>query len=167
MNIKRIVQGVLLTIPILLGSAYAQTDRAGEIIDWSVVSGGAELSSSPSYFLSGTVGQVAVGSVKSANHAALQGFLQDFGTFFVCNCKPGEVTEDDYINVLDIIAIVDYKFRGGPAPEPYALCNGDPNCDCIVNVLDIIRLVDYKFREGDEPCSCHDWVEACGLPVVK
>ncbi len=84
---------------------------------------------------------------------------------FICDCVPGEVNAIDPINVLDIVYMVNYKFKSGPTPQPYTICSGDADCNCIVNILDILLLVNYKFKGGPPPCNCEDWVGGCGAPL--
>ncbi len=163
----KVISIAFVSIFLWCGMSIAADIRAAENIDWEVVSGGAGVSSCPNYFLIGTIGQTAAGPVTSGDYGTNQGYVQDFGQFFVCDCIPGNFNEDGYINVVDIIDLIDYKFREGPPPHPYAVCNGDADCNCIVNVIDIMLLINYKFREGDPPCGCSDWVSACGVPVVK
>ncbi len=66
---------------------------------------------------------------------------------YVC----GDANDDEIVNILDILYLIDYKFRGGPAPIP--VLSGDVNLDGLVNVLDIIYLIDFKFKNGPAPCS--------------
>ncbi len=61
----------------------------------------------------------------------------------------GDVTGDGLINVLDVIFLVNYKFKGGAAPDPLSAADVDMNQD--VNILDIILLVNYKFKDGPAP----------------
>ena len=61
----------------------------------------------------------------------------------------GDFDDNGYINILDIIFLVEYKFKGGPAPDPPE--SGDVNSDGLVNILDIIALIEYKFKGGPEP----------------
>ncbi len=64
---------------------------------------------------------------------------------YVC----GDVDNNDEINILDIIFLVDYKFKNGPAPdEPKS---ADVNGDGLANVLDIVYLINYKFKDGPYP----------------
>ena len=84
---------------------------------------------------------------------------------FNCDCIPGEADAIDPTNILDIIHLINYKFKSGPEPIPYAICSGDVNCDCIMNILDIISLIDFKFKSGPAPCVCEDWVNNCGAPL--
>ncbi len=61
----------------------------------------------------------------------------------------GDVNSDYLVNVLDIIFLIDYKFKDGPAPDP--LISADVNHDGLINVLDIIYLIDFKYGDGPEP----------------
>ena len=58
----------------------------------------------------------------------------------------GDVNDDDQINILDIIFIIDYRYKSGPPPDPYD--NGDVNSDGNVNILDIIYLINYLYKSG-------------------
>ncbi len=63
----------------------------------------------------------------------------------------GDCNRDGVVNILDIIYLIDCKFKGGPCPEPPGA--GDANCNLTVNIIDIIYLIDYKFKGGPAPCS--------------
>ncbi len=67
----------------------------------------------------------------------------------------GDLNYDGAVNVLDILALIDYKLNGignpGFFPWEIADCNGDG----IVNILDIIYLINYKFKGGPAP-NCPD-----------
>lgn len=62
----------------------------------------------------------------------------------------GDVDRNEVINLLDILYLIDFKFKDGP--EPYPLYAADANCDLTVNLLDILYLIDFKFKEGPAPC---------------
>ncbi len=83
----------------------------------------------------------------------------------VCDCRPGDANDDGVANVGDVVYIIAYVFKGGPAPQPYELCSGDPNADCGGGVGDAVYLIGYVFKGGPPPCSCEDWVTACGMPI--
>jgi len=59
----------------------------------------------------------------------------------------GDVNNDGSVDVADLTYLVDYLFRGGPAPIPWK-CVGDFNGDGSVDVSDLSYLVDYLFRGG-------------------
>ncbi len=61
----------------------------------------------------------------------------------------GDIDGNRTINILDIVYMVNYKFKGGPAPTP--LFSGDMDGNCTINILDIVYLVYYKFKTGPEP----------------
>lgn len=63
----------------------------------------------------------------------------------------GDVDESQQVDVLDIIYLINYKFKDGPPPNEPA--SADVNLDTHVDVLDIIYLIDYKFKGGPEPCA--------------
>ncbi len=64
---------------------------------------------------------------------------------FVC----GDADNDGKVDVLDIIYLISFKFKGGTPPELMIAC--DVNSDGNVDVLDIIYLITYKFKGGPAP----------------
>jgi len=58
----------------------------------------------------------------------------------------GDVNGDQSVNLLDILFLIDYKFKNGPAPDPIEAA--DVNGDLKVDLLDILYLIDYKFKQG-------------------
>jgi hypothetical protein len=102
----------------------------------------------------------------------------------VCDCRPGDADGTLPIDILDIVHLIDWKFKGCPPeapigtcppPTPYPVCSGDADCNCIMDILDIVLMIDYKFKECPPesgipcppPCSCEDWVSQCGYPIYK
>ncbi len=73
------------------------------------------------------------------------------GTVKITGHKAGDLNYDGQVNVLDIMFLVDYKFRAGPPPEPLEAADFD--CDERVNVLDVLYLIDFEYRDGPEPMS--------------
>ena len=55
-------------------------------------------------------------------------------------------------NILDLVFLVDYIFRGGGFPSCFK--EADLNADCAVNILDLTSQVDYIFRGGAGPGPC-------------
>lgn len=82
-----------------------------------------------------------------------------------CDCDPGNADGNDVINILDVTYLINYIYRGGPAPTPYAICAGDPSGNCVVNILDITHLINFLYKGGVPPTSCQDWVSSCGSPL--
>lgn len=61
----------------------------------------------------------------------------------------GDANGDDQVNVADAVYLINYVFKGGPAPDP--LANGDANCDGQVNVGDAVYIINFVFNGGPAP----------------
>jgi len=89
------------------------------------------------------------------------------GAAEICDCIPGDPNNDGYVNVADIVYIIAYVFKGGPAPTPYPICSGDHNGDCVVDVGDAVAGIGYVFKGSLPPPTCEVWVSVCGWPLRK
>jgi len=161
------IVGIILIffIPVIVLQA---DDKAGEEINWQVISSGGTSGSSTSYFLSGTVAQTAVSSGTSSNYILNHGYWQDFeGSGGPCDCEPGNCNGDETINIFDITYIISYLYLEGDAPIPYELCSADANADCTCNIFDITFIISYLYLSGPPPATCEEWVTACGQPLRK
>jgi hypothetical protein len=69
-----------------------------------------------------------------------------------CCLVRGDVNHSGAVNVADISYLVDFLFRGGPAPP--CLPEADVNGSGDANVSDLSYLVDYLFRGGPAPVPC-------------
>jgi hypothetical protein len=124
-------------------------------IKWQIIcSGGGCGASSPQlvfldfqvYFgLCGSLGQVAVGQGTSPSFGINQGFWQENLSGFV----RGDCNGDGVVGPADVVYLLNYLFRAGPAPDP--LWVGDCNCNDIVGPEDIVFLINYLFRGGPVP----------------
>jgi len=63
----------------------------------------------------------------------------------------GDANADGVINSADVVYLINYLFKGGPAPQP--LEAGDVNFDEIINSADVVYLINYLFKGGPPP-SC-------------
>lgn len=70
-----------------------------------------------------------------------------------CTAAPtyicGDTNGDGAINVGDVVYLVAYLYRNGPAPNPSDA--GDANCDGAINVGDVVYLVSYLYKGGPPP----------------
>ncbi|MCP4631839.1 MAG: hypothetical protein GY855_02855 [candidate division Zixibacteria bacterium] len=64
---------------------------------------------------------------------------------FLC----GDLNDDENIDILDIVYLINYKYKGGPPPDP--LESADVNYDEEINILDIVYLINFKYKAGDDP----------------
>ena len=63
----------------------------------------------------------------------------------------GDVNADGMTDVGDVVFLINYLFKSGPAPSP--LPAGDATCDGNVDVGDVVYLINYLFKGGPPP-SC-------------
>jgi len=70
-------------------------------------------------------------------------------TFTFSTATIGDADGDGNINVADAVFLINYIFKGGPAPDP--LFVGDANCDNDVNLADAVYIVNFVFNNGPEP----------------
>ena len=70
--------------------------------------------------------------------------------WMVLEYQCGDANGDDQINLADPVFVINYIFKGGPAPDP--LASGDANCDGPVNLADAVYVINYVFKGGPQPC---------------
>jgi len=64
------------------------------------------------------------------------------------NC--GDVDGKPGINILDVIFLINYKYKDGRlAPSPLVLGNADGILP--INILDVVYLIDNIYKDGPEP----------------
>ena len=61
----------------------------------------------------------------------------------------GDTNGDGIIDLGDLVYLINFLYKGGPAPDPLTV--GDCNCDGVVDVGDVIFLINYLFRDGPSP----------------
>ncbi|MCP4634234.1 MAG: hypothetical protein GY855_15015, partial [candidate division Zixibacteria bacterium] len=77
----------------------------------------------------------------------LEGWYID--DFTITNSVCGDAEQDGLINILDIVFLINYKYKDGPAPFPLGI--GDVNHDTEIDILDIVYLVNSVYKNGPEP----------------
>jgi len=61
---------------------------------------------------------------------------------------PGDANFDGHTTISDVVWLINYLFKGGPAPS--YLLSGDVNTDGETTVADVIYFINYLFKGG--PC---------------
>jgi hypothetical protein len=146
-----IVIFMLLTI---IASAENSDNRAGEEINWQVISSGGTEGSSTNYGLKGTVSQTAVDQGNSTNYKLKHGFWQIFSAGGgPCLGLCGDANNDGGVNISDAVWVTNYVFIGGGEPIPVLAC-GDANTDGGVNISDAVWITNYVFIGGGPPSTC-------------
>ena len=95
------------------------------------------------------VGVDGSGNVSIAGGSYSSQTLWDYVTIRYFQVLRGDTNGDWVIDVGDVVYLVSYLYRGGPAPEYVVV--GDCNCDEIVNVGDVVFLISYLFKGGNPP----------------
>ena len=69
-------------------------------------------------------------------------------------CTQGDLTNDDDVNVLDVVSMVNIILQLPSEDDPWNfwLCAGDLNGDGTINVLDVISLVNIILNPLSEDC---------------
>jgi CubicO group peptidase (beta-lactamase class C family) len=78
-----------------------------------------------------------------------QGDADQDGTGDVCEYICGDADGDSSMNMLDILYLIAYLYKGGPTPDP--LESADVDSSSSVNMLDILYLIAYLYKGGPEP----------------
>ncbi len=94
-----------------------------------------------------TLGQMNNSGFVMAGESADHNFLMyiDPPPAFIC----GDVNADQSVDALDVTYLINYLFKGGPAPNP--LESADTNNDGHVNALDVTMLINYLYKHGSPP----------------
>ncbi len=61
----------------------------------------------------------------------------------------GDATGDGSVNILDVVFIVNYKYKSGPAPYP--LNGSDVDSSGSINILDVVYVINFKYKSGPAP----------------
>lgn len=64
----------------------------------------------------------------------------------------GDVFVDGIVNILDIVYLINYKYKGGPAPNP--IISGNADGVLPVDILDIVWLINYKYKQPSPAPVC-------------
>ncbi len=77
----------------------------------------------------------------------------------------GDASDDNFVNIVDIVYLISHKFRGGPAPSIPEAAN--VNCSNGVNILDIVYMIDYMFHGGPPFNCCPLGTVSANIPVFN
>lgn len=65
------------------------------------------------------------------------------------SCLCGDADLDGFVNILDVVYIINFKYKDGPAPS-FQNCS-DVNNDDGINILDVVYIINFKYKGGPEP----------------
>jgi len=58
----------------------------------------------------------------------------------------GDLDSDGQLSILDLVFLINMKYKDGPAPDVYRY--GDVNGDGAIDILDIVYLINYLYKDG-------------------
>jgi hypothetical protein len=73
----------------------------------------------------------------------------------------GDVNNNGVVNLGDVVYLIAYLYKSGPAPVP-SLCVGDVNNNNAVDLGDLVYLITYLYKGGPAPdpnCCNPPWVK--------
>ncbi|MCP4703315.1 MAG: hypothetical protein GY865_01795, partial [candidate division Zixibacteria bacterium] len=65
--------------------------------------------------------------------------------FYPC----GDINEDELVNILDVVLLINYIYKGGSDPAPMRNAYIDDNPE--IDILDIVFLINNIYKEGPQP----------------
>lgn len=94
-------------------------------------------------------------AIISGNYLSYSSILGDYvpdfqiGGIYVVEPLWGDANRDGNVSVSDVVYLINYLFKGGPAPNPLNIA--DANCDGDISVSDAVYLINYLFKGGPPP----------------
>ncbi len=61
----------------------------------------------------------------------------------------GDINGDLKIDILDIVYLINFKYKAGPPPDPQI--SADFNQDGEINILDVVYLINFLYKGGPLP----------------
>lgn len=77
-------------------------------------------------------------------------YIDDFQIVGAKSGFCGDANGDLGVSVADVVYLVNYVFKSGPAPNP--LWTGDCNQNGDIDIVDAVYLTNYLFKSGPPPC---------------
>jgi len=119
--------------------------RQGYLIVTDVLDGFGGESESDNYKIPVNSGgqPVSGGISESDNYEVRTGYVH--ATYV----KRGDVNADGLIDLGDLLHLISYLYKGGPAACPKEA--GDVNCDGVTDLGDILFVISYLYKGGPSP----------------
>jgi hypothetical protein len=73
------------------------------------------------------------------------------GGLILLQSVPGDASNDSLVNLGDIVFVISYLYKNGPAP--CVMESADVNGDCQVDLGDVVYLIGFLYRGGPPPAQ--------------
>jgi uncharacterized delta-60 repeat protein len=91
------------------------------------------------------------GNVYVAGHSSSGETAEDYLIIKYCQATRGDTNRDGIIDLGDVVFLINYLYKNGPAPCPSEA--GNANCDETIDLGDVVYLINYLFKGGPPPCE--------------
>jgi len=71
------------------------------------------------------------------------------GELTIWSSVPGDANNDSLVGLTDVLFLINYLYKGGPAPCVKEAA--DPKADCVVDLGDVVYMINFLFRGGPAP----------------
>ncbi len=106
-------------------------------------------------FLRGGAGNVfsylRLGDIHGGSTDHGEGYWDDLFVYGEKSYLCGDVNGDGSIDLGDVLHLIAYLYKNGPAPDP--LATGDVDCSGGIDLGDVLYLIAYLYKNGPAPCS--------------
>lgn len=75
------------------------------------------------------------------------------GSITVLRGTCGEIDGNEGLNILDVVYLINYKYKGGPEPFNMNMADVD-NCSGAINILDVVYFINWKYKGGPDLSCC-------------
>jgi hypothetical protein len=119
---------------------YVYNDLSGEgvgIVTINVYAPQGTENDTGTVHIAGTIEKTAIGGISIQVVPPIN--------IFIC----GDVNGDETVNLLDVLYLINYVYKGGPAPNP--LESADVNSSGTINIVDIVYLINFLYKGGPVP----------------
>ncbi|MFH1687769.1 MAG: hypothetical protein ABIE70_09645 [bacterium] len=156
-ELKKTTPAVVAT-PTVVEQVPATTtpaSRAGEEINWQVLSSGGGMVQVGALTLGSTIGQSFAGTSTIGTNTLHSGFWQNWTTGPGCCVIRGDVNHSGEAipDISDLVFMVNWQFLFGP--EPVCQAEADVNgSGGTIDISDLVYLVNYMFHGGSDLVPC-------------
>ena len=144
--------GFIFSYNVLTGEVYHNTDSPIEI-DMNCM---AAVPFQDSTIFSASFSTDYINVIDSAGNNLGNYAVGDGPVHLDFNYMPGDIDGDFAVNILDVIYLINWKYKSGPQTIA-ARWRADVNADLDYNILDAVYLINSLYKDGPKPKIGATW----------